>query len=92
MYILVDVLAVLFVLGLTLYGLKAGFFNSTVNLLLVIVCFAGSIGLAYLTVTEIFANWGWLEEITTLFAKLLGNSKIQGGQECEVSNNLPGFV
>ena len=81
MYILVDVLAVLFVLGLTLYGLKAGFFNSTVNLLLVIICFAGSIGLAYLTVTEIFASWDWLEEITTLFAKLLGNSKIQGGQE-----------
>ncbi|MBR6737700.1 MAG: hypothetical protein IKL82_05005 [Clostridia bacterium] len=81
MYIIVDVLALLFVLGLTLYGLKAGFFNSTVNLLLVIVCFAGSLVASYFTVTEVFAKWGWLEEITLFFQGVLGNSKIQGGQE-----------
>ena len=80
MYILVDVIAVLFVLGLTLYGLKAGFFNSTINLILVIACFAGSIILAYITVSEVFASWGWLTEIKDLFINVLGNSKIQGGQ------------
>ena len=81
MYILVDVIAVLFVLGLTIYGLKAGFCNSTVNLLLVIICFGGSIALAYLTVYFGFARLGWVEEITLFFAGLLGDSKVQGGQE-----------
>ena len=81
MYILVDIIAVLFVLGLTIYGLKSGFCNSTVNLLLVIICFGGSIALAGVTVIYGFEQLGWVDEITALFASLLGNSKIQGGQE-----------
>lgn len=80
MYWLVDVLALLFVVGLTLYGYKAGFFRSTVNVLLTLVCFAGAIAGAYFTIVYVFAPWGWLEELTLVFANLLGSSKVAGGQ------------
>ncbi len=81
MYILVDIIALLFVLGLTIYGLKAGFCNSTVNVLLVLICFVGSIALAFVTVYFGFNKLGWVEEVTLFFANVLGDSKIKGGQE-----------
>jgi hypothetical protein len=80
MYILIDVIALFFVLGFTLYGLKAGFFASTIDFALVAVCFVGSALLAYFTVTTIFTQLGWVDEISRLYVNLLGNSKIEGGQ------------
>lgn len=80
MYILIDIIALFFVLGFTLYGLKAGFFASTIDFALVAVCFVGSALLAYFTVTTIFTQLGWVDEISRLYVNLLGNSKIEGGQ------------
>lgn len=81
MYFLIDIIAIAFVLGLSLYGLKIGFFKSTVDVALVIVFFAVSGALAYLTVLLLDKNFGWVTEIQSVLVNLLGNSKITGGQE-----------
>lgn len=78
MYFLVDIIAVLFVLGLTLYGLRAGFFNSTVDALLVLVCVAGAGILAYIVPVLLLPNW--IIELQGVLVRLFGNSKISGGQ------------
>ena len=80
MYVIIDVIALFFVIGFTLYGLKAGFFASTIDFALVAVCFVGSALLAYLTVTTIFTQFGWVGELSNVYVNILGNSKIQGGQ------------
>ncbi len=79
MYFLVDVIAIAFVLGFTIYGLKVGFFKSTMDVLLLIVCLAGAGLLSYLT-AKWFDKIGWVAEFQSVLAKLFGNSKISGGQ------------
>lgn len=80
MYLLVDLIAIIFVLGLTIYGLIAGFTKSTVNVILVIVCVAGAGVLAYLSAQFIFVKIGWVAKGQGVLAKLFGDSKISGGQ------------
>ena len=80
MYILIDVIALFFVIGFTIYGLKAGFFASTIDFAMVAACFVGSALLTYLTISYVYNPLGWGDEITSLYVNLLGNSKIQGGQ------------
>lgn len=79
MYFLVDIIAIAFVLGFTIYGLKAGFFKSTMDVLLLIVCLIGSGVLAFFT-AKWFDKIGWVAEFQSVLAKLFGNSKISGGQ------------
>lgn len=81
MYILVDVIAVLFVLGLSLYGLKIGFFKSLVDVVLVIAFILGAGVLSYFTVLEIGKQTLWLEEMQNFFLNVLGNTKVSGMQE-----------
>ena len=80
MYFLVDIITILFVLGLTLYGLKAGFYKSTVDVALVLVCIAGAGILAYFTTAFVFLKIGWVYELQSVLIRLIGNSKISGGQ------------
>ncbi len=80
MYFLVDIIAIAFVLGFTIYGLKVGFFKSTVDVLLLIVCLAGAGVLSFFTATW-FAKIGWVAELQSVLTKLFGGSKISGGQE-----------
>lgn len=80
MYFLVDVIAVIFVLGLSLYGLKIGFFKSTVDVVLVLVCLVGAGALSYLTVLTLQDKTLWLEEMQNFFMGILGDSKISGLQ------------
>lgn len=79
MYFLVDVIAIAFVLGFTIYGLKVGFFKSTMDVLLLFVCLAGAGVASYLTAIW-FDKIGWVAEFQSVIAKLFGNSKISGGQ------------
>lgn len=79
MYFLVDIIAIAFVLGFTIYGLKVGFFKSTMDVLLLIVCLAGAGVLSYFT-AKWFDKIGWVAEFQSVLAKLFGNSKISGGQ------------
>ena len=81
MYFLVDVIAVIFVLGLSLYGLKIGFFKSTVDVVLVLVCLVGAGVLSYLTVLTLPGETLWIEEMQNFFMNLLGDSKVSGLQE-----------
>ncbi len=81
MYILIDILVIAFVLGFIIYGAKCGFFESTINVVLVIACVAGAGVLAVLTVSKPFTEWGWLSETTEAVMALLGNSKIAGMQQ-----------
>lgn len=79
MYILVDVIAVLFVLGLSLYGLKIGFFKSLIDVVLVIGVLGGAGILSYFTIFALDPLW--LEEIQNFYLNILGNSKVSGMQE-----------
>ncbi len=81
MYILIDILVIAFIVGFIIYGAKCGFFGSTIDVLLIIICIAGAGFLSLLTVTKLFVTWGWLTEVTEFFVNLLGYSKIAGGQE-----------
>lgn len=78
---IIDVLALLLILGLSIYGYRRGFFNSTINLLLVVLVIFGAIGLAYITTTTFLTTEGVVDELYYAFLNLLGNSKIEGGQE-----------
>ena len=77
MYFLVDIIAIAFVLGFTLYGLKAGFTKSTLDVVLVIACVAGAGLLAYLLAT-LFAKIGWVGEMQSVILRLFGSSKVAG--------------
>lgn len=81
MYFLIDIVAVAFVLGLALYGLKIGFFKSTVDVALVIAFFAVACGIAFGAVYLLEANFGWVTEMQSAIVNILGNSKLEGGQE-----------
>ncbi len=81
MYFLVDIIAIAFVLGLALYGLKIGFFKSTVDVALVIAFFGVAGGLAFGSVFLLETHFGWVTEMQSVLVNLLGNSKISGGQE-----------
>ena len=78
-YIL-DILSILIILVLSIYGLKVGFFGSTINVVLVVACFLGAGILSYITVLNVFGAWGWVNSLGFYFVELLGNSKIAGGQ------------
>ena len=80
MYFLVDVIAIAFVLGFALYGLKAGFTKSTLDVVLVIACVAGAGLLAYLCALW-FTKIGWTGELQSVILRLFGNSKISGAQK-----------
>lgn len=81
MFFLVDIIALAFILLLSLLGLKLGFFKSTVDVVLVLVCFAGSIvGAYFLATSYLEPKLGWITELKEFFINLLGDSKIQGGQ------------
>ena len=81
MYILIDILVIAFVLGFIIYGAKRGFFESTVNVALVLACVGGAGILAVITVNMLFVKWGWLNETAEAVIALLGNSKIAGMQQ-----------
>ena len=78
MYILIDILVIAFVLGFIIYGAKRGFFESTINVVLVIACIGGAGLLSVLTVSSLFVKWGWLNETIDWVMGLLGYSKIAG--------------
>ena len=80
MYLLVDIIAIVFVLGISIYGLIAGFSRSTIGFLLVLICVAGAGALAFLTAT-LFVKIGWVTELQNALITMLGNSKISGAQE-----------
>lgn len=81
MYFIVDIIAIAFVLVLALLGLKLGFFKSTVDVVLVLAFFAGAAVGAYFTVAKLFeAQYGWVTELQSVIAPMLGDSKISGGQ------------
>ena len=81
MYFIVDIIAIAFVLVLALLGLKLGFFKSTVDVVLVLAFFAGAAVGAFFTVTKLFeAQFGWVTELQSVIAPMLGDSKISGGQ------------
>ncbi|MBR3804855.1 MAG: CvpA family protein [Clostridia bacterium] len=79
MYFLVDVIAIAFVLFFTLYGLKAGFTKSTLDVVLVLGCVAGAGLLAYFCAVW-FTKIGWTNEFQSVILRLFGNSKISGAQ------------
>ena len=81
MYILIDILVMAFIIGFIIYGAKCGFYGSTFDVLLIILCIAGAGALSFLTVTKLYVTWGWLTEATAFFEKLIGYSKISGVQE-----------
>ncbi len=82
MYFIVDIIAIAFVLVLSLLGLKLGFFKSTVDVVLVLVFFAGAAVGAYFTVDLLFeGQFGLVTELQSVIVPMLGNSKISGGQE-----------
>jgi uncharacterized membrane protein required for colicin V production len=82
MYFIIDVIAIAFILVLSLLGLKLGFFKSTIDVVLVLVFFAAAAGGAYLTVAFLFEpEFGWVTELQSIITPMLGNSKISGGQE-----------
>ncbi len=78
---ILDIIALLLIIGLTIYGFKAGFLHSLLDVALVLVAIGGAVFLAYLTVTKLYLKWGWLADLTNGFKSLLGDSKIEGGQE-----------
>ncbi len=78
---ILDVLAILLVFGLGFIGWRRGFFNSTINLFLVIIVIAGAMVLAFITTLNFLAPMGVVDELFYAFLSLLGNSKIPGGQE-----------
>ena len=78
---IIDILAILLVLGLSFYGWHRGFFKSTINLILVILVIGGAIALSAITVATFLTDLGVVDELNYMFLDLLGNSKIPGGQE-----------
>ena len=81
MYFLVDIIALAFILVLSLIGLKLGFFKSTVDVVLVLVFFAGAgVGAYFLSTYFLEPRFGWITELQKVYVNLLGNSKISGGQ------------
>ncbi len=81
MYFLVDIIALAFILLLSLLGLKLGFFKSTVDVVLVLVCFVGAgVGAYFLTTTYLEPEYGWVTELQNFYVNFLGNSKLSGGQ------------
>ena len=82
MYFLVDIIALAFIILLSLLGLKLGFFKSLVDVVLVVAFFAGAGVGAYFTVDKLIEpSLGWATELKAVIIPLLGNSKISGGQE-----------
>ena len=81
MYVLIDILVIAFVLGFAIYGLKVGFFGSAIDFALVLICIGGAAFLSYITVMKVYVKWGWVEESYQFFLRLLGDSKIPGGQQ-----------
>ena len=91
MYFLVDIIAIAFILLLSLLGLKLGFFKSLVDVVLVVALFAGSAVGAYFTVTKfIEPTFGWQTELSKVVIQILGNSKISGGQD--LINTIAPFI
>lgn len=78
---ILDIIALLLIIGLTIYGFKAGFLHALLDVALVLVAIGGAVFLAYFTVTKLYLKWGWLADLTNGFKSLLGDSKIEGGQE-----------
>ncbi len=76
MYILIDILVIAFVLGFIIYGATCGFFESTINVVLVLACVGGSAILSIFTVESFLIKWGWLNETMGFVMGILGNSKI----------------
>ena len=75
-----DILSIFFVVGLSVYGIKVGFFKSIVDFALVIICMAGAGFLAYISVLKLFDSWGFVSDLAIFWSNLLGDSKINGGQ------------
>lgn len=76
-----DILSILLIVGLCAYGIKVGFFRSVVDFALVVVCLGGAGFLAYISVLKLFDSWGWVADLALFWRNLLGDSKINGGQE-----------
>lgn len=82
MYFLVDIIAVAFIILLSLLGLKLGFYKSLIDVVLVIGFFAGAGVGAFFTVTMVIEPYlGWVTELQSVVLTILGNSKIPGTQE-----------
>lgn len=75
-----DILSILFVLGLSVYGIKVGFFKSIVDFVLLLVCIVGAGVLAYISVLKVFDSWGWVSDFAIFWSNLLGESKLNDGQ------------
>lgn len=78
---ILDVVAIFFVLGFSLYGLFKGTYYMIIDTLLVVVCVAAAGFGAYLTVTYPLAELGLLDGFAEVWTSILGNSKVSGGQE-----------
>ena len=76
MYILIDILVIAFVLGFIIYGATCGFFESTINVVLVLACVGGAAILSVITVETFLIEWGWLNETMNFVMGILGGSKI----------------
>lgn len=78
---ILDIIAIVFVLGFSLYGLIKGTYYMVIDTLLVIVCIAGAAVGAYFTIEYVLAEIGIMDGLQEIWLKILGNSKVPGGQE-----------
>lgn len=78
---ILDIIAIFFVVGFSLYGLIKGSYYMIIDTLLVLVCIAGAGVGAYFTATYPLTEWGVLDGLKEVWLQILGNSKVPGGQE-----------
>ena len=82
MYFLVDIIAIAFIILLSILGLKLGFYKSLIDVVLVIAFFAGAGVGAFFTVTMAVEPYlGWATELQSVVLTILGNSKIPDTQD-----------